>query len=186
MTPEQQSFLGQSLGRSDEAQGALGSLLQPFSEEFFQQSVVDPAQRTFQQQTLPGIGQKFASEGGTSSSALNQALAQASQDLAGSLADKRLGLQQLQGQQNLGGLNFLGGLSGQRAFEPLIQGPQEGILGSIISAIGAVAGGAFGGPTGAAAGAQLGRAVPGKPGIEPLTSRKNFGDDFGLPTFMNR
>ena len=185
-TPEQQSFLGQSLGQTDRAQGALGNLLQPFSEDFFQRSVIDPAQKTFQQQTLPGIGQQFASEGGTSSSALNQALAQASQDLAGSLADKRLGLQQLQGQQNQGALNLLGGLSGQRTFEPNFQGPQEGLLGSIISALGAAAGGAFGGAPGANAGAQLGRVVPRNPGIVPLTSRFNSDNQFGLPNFLDR
>lgn len=169
-----------------QARQSFESLLQPYSEEFFQKSVVDPTLTQYRQQILPEIAQQFIGADASSSSALNQALAKSASELANSLAGQRLGLQQLTSQNQMGALGGLGGLLGQRAFSPIIQEPKEGLLGSIISAVGAMLGGYLGGPPGAAAGAQLDKAVPKKPNIgigTDMTDIFNKGNDYGLPRF---
>ena len=137
------------------AQNAYRGLLQPYSEEFFQKSVVDPSLRQYREQILPEIGQQYSNVNAGSSSALNQALAKSAQDLAGSLASQRLGLQQMSQQANLGALGQLQGLLGVRSFEPLIQGPRAGILGDILKALGSVGGTILGGPIGGSLGNKL-------------------------------
>ncbi len=146
MTPEQRNFLSQILSGStgSQASGALGNLLQGYNEDFFQKSVIDPSLRTYQRDILPAIGQQFISADAGSSSALNQALAKSAEELSQTLAGQRLGLQQMAGQQQLGGLGILGSVLGQRSFQPIVQDAQPGILGDIIKALGGFGGNLIG------------------------------------------
>lgn len=142
MTPEQQNFLKtilNSLGA--EAQGAYSNLLKPYSEEMFQESVVDPAMQTYQQQMLPTLQQRFVDANASSSSALNQALSQSAGDMSKLLAGQRMDLQQNTSQRQLGGLQGLGGLVGSKAFDPIVQGPKSGLLKDLIQGLTGIGGG---------------------------------------------
>lgn len=99
----------------------------------FQQGVVDPAMRQYENQILPSIQQRFVDANAGSSSALNQALSQSAGDLSSVLAGKRIDLQGSMANQQLGGLNQILGLLGQRSFDPIVQGPQAGMLKDLIA-----------------------------------------------------
>lgn len=116
-------------------------LLQGFDQtqlmDFYQKGLVNPTIQTFQEQILPSIQERFIDANAGSSSALNQALAKSATDLSSGLSGQLSGLL-LQGQQQ-GAQNQLGALSqilsllGQRTYDPIVQGPQEGLLKDIIS-----------------------------------------------------
>ncbi len=122
-------------------------------EDQFQQGVVQPAMKTYEQDIMPAIQQRFTDANAGSSSALNQALLRSSEDLTGILGSQRIGYQQgqeqlRQGQQGLrqqaqmGALGQIMQLMNARQFQPIVQGPQEGILKDLIaggSQIGAAA-----------------------------------------------
>ncbi len=143
LDPSQQNYLSQILGgqSGEQAHGALGNLLQNYDEDFFQKSVIDPSMKSYREQILPEVQQGFAGAGAGSSSAFNQTLARSAQELASSLAGKRLDLQQNVAQRQAGGLGVLGSALGQKTFEPMIQGPSKGLIGDILTALGSVAGG---------------------------------------------
>ena len=145
LTQEQRSYLSQILGMGGQGQQALGGLLQPYSEELFQKSVVDPSMKNFQQQILPSIQQAYGDVGASSSSALNQALSRSATDLASSLAGQRLALQGQQQQANLGGLGALQNALGIRSYQPIIEPGKQGILGQLLAALGQAGGAYLGG-----------------------------------------
>lgn len=114
-----------------------GNLLQPMGQEqmddVFQKAYVDPAMKTYEQQVLPSIQQRFVDANAGASSALNQALAQSAGDLSTALGSQYGQLFQNQQQQQLQALNqFLPLMTGQ-TFSPMIQ-QQQGILGPLIQA----------------------------------------------------
>ena len=114
--------------------------------EFYQQGLVNPSMQNFQEQILPSIQERFVDSNASSSSALNQALAKSATDLSSNLSGQLSGLLyqgQQQGSQNqLGALSQLLGLLGQRSFDPIVRGPQEGILKDLLGT-GAQAGAAY-------------------------------------------
>ncbi len=143
MSPEQQKFLNSLIsGVGGDVQGAFPGLLQGYNEDTFQKGVVDPAMKTYEQQILPGIEQRFTDANAGSSSALTQALAQSSNDLSNTLAGQRIGYQQMAGNQQLGALQQILSLLSQRSFDPIVQGPQKGLVSDLISA-GGMLGGAY-------------------------------------------
>lgn len=107
-------------------------------EDQFQKGVVQPAMQTYQQDILPGLEQRYADAGAGSSSALNQALVRSSEDLSNLLAGQRIGYQgqQQQFRQNAqnSALQAIMGLMGQKAFQPIVQGPTEGLVKPLIGA----------------------------------------------------
>lgn len=117
---------------SPEASSAFGNLLEPYSEELFQSSVVDPAMKTYEQQMLPQLQQRFVDANASSSSALNQALAQSAGDMSSLLAGQRLDLQQAAAQRQQGALGGLVGLAGGKTMEPIVQGPKPSLLGNVL------------------------------------------------------
>ncbi|CAB4166817.1 Intramolecular chaperone auto-processing domain containing protein [uncultured Caudovirales phage] len=142
MTPEQSQFLNSLItGLGPEAQKAFGPLLQGFSEENFQKGVVDPTMKTYNQQVLPGIEQRFTDANAGTSSALNQALVSSSEDLANVLGSQRINYQQMANQTSLGALSQILGLLGQRSFEPIVQGPQSGWFNDVVKGAGQAAAG---------------------------------------------
>jgi hypothetical protein len=146
MSPQQQAALNSLLGSNlGGAQGAFGDLLQGYNEDMFQQGVVDPAMKTYQQQILPALEQRYGDLNLGSSSALNQALTQSAGDLSNTLAGQRINLQQSMAGQQLGALSQLLGLIGQRSFDPIVQGPQNGLLKDLISGGAQVGAGALSG-----------------------------------------
>jgi len=141
MTPQQTEYLNLLMALGPEAQGSLLQLLSPYSEEMFQESIVAPAMQDYQQQLLPMLQQQFENANASSSSALNQALAQSAGDMSKLLSGQRLGLQQNMAQRQLGGLGVLGSALGARQFDPIVQGPQRGLAGDLIPAAASLFGG---------------------------------------------
>ena len=146
LTPEQQQLFSSILSQlGPGAIDSLGGLMGPMGEEemqnLFQKSYVDPAMQTFEQQTVPGIQQRFADVGAGSSSALNQALAQGASDLSTSMGSQYG--QFMQGQQGtqLNAISqFLPMITGQ-TFSPQFQ-QQQGMFGPMMQAAGRVGAGA--------------------------------------------
>lgn len=125
LNPQQQQYLSGAMQGTDPQQ----------FQDMFQKSFVDPAQQTMQRQIIPGIKEQFMGMDESGSSALNQALAQSATDLSTNLGGQYMNqynLAQGRGMQ----------AAGQQQFSPMIH-EQQGILGDIIKAIGAMAGGAI-------------------------------------------
>jgi hypothetical protein len=142
MTKQQQQFLNSLFNnQSGNAQQTFGKFLEGGSaDDQFQKGVIDPTMRTYENQVLPAIEQRFGDVNAGSSSALNQALVSSSQDLANVLGGQRIGYQNMQNTQQLGALGQLLSLLTQKQFEPIVQGPQRGLLGDLIGAAGQTAG----------------------------------------------
>jgi len=118
--------------------GALSSLLQDFdptaTREAFQTGVADPARKAFQEQTIPGIAERFAGAGAVSSSGLGRQLTSAATDLEGSLAGI-LSQNLLQGEQGHRALQSQGvGQALQFAMAPGQEQAQQ--QQSLLSALG--------------------------------------------------
>lgn len=181
MTKEQKRFLRRGLDKTGhEFRNTLLDLLDPeftqglrykLDENFedqFQKGVVDPAMKTYRQDILPELEQRYSDIGAGSSSALNQALIRSSEDLSNLLAGQRIGYQgqqqqygiqkaqlgqqdtalkqqgqQLRAQAQLGALQQVMNLMGQRPYQPIVQGPTEGLIKPLISAAGQVGGAAI-------------------------------------------
>lgn len=152
MTKEQQKLLKNALGGVG---GDIGNVLMQLLqggegqggsfEDQFQKGVVDPTMQMYQQDILPALEQRYADAGAGSSSALNQALVRSSDDLTNLLASQRVGYQgqQQQFRQNAqnSALQSIMGLMGQKAFQPIVQGPTEGLIKPLIGAAGQVGAG---------------------------------------------
>lgn len=149
LTPQQQQFLGGMLGPQQQqmSQAALQDIMRPYTPEqyqdFFQKSFVDPAQQTLERQIVPGIKSQFLGGSEKGSSALNQALAQAATDVGTGLGSQYLNQFNQMQSNRLQGLNLLGGMAGQRTFEPIFQ-QRQGLLGPILGGLGSLAGGYLG------------------------------------------
>ena len=145
LTPDQKRILTQVLG--DIGPGAIDTFqqfLRPSSGEEiqteFQRSFVDPAMQTYQQQILPAIQQRYADVGASSSSALNQALAQSASDLSTGLGSQYGALAQARRGEQMGALqSFLPLVTGQ-TIQPYVQ-QKQGWLGPTIGAVGNIGAG---------------------------------------------
>jgi hypothetical protein len=147
LTPEQQQFLSSIYGSANPLAGnAFAQFLQPLDQQSmqdaFQKGVVDPSMKTFNQQIVPAIQQRFVDANAGSSSALNQALSQSAQDLSTSLGGQYLNFMQGQQGNTLNALGQLGNLTGQRAFSPIVT-QQAGVLGPLLGALGQLGAGFF-------------------------------------------
>lgn len=144
MTPEQQQFLQMILSNvGGGAVGAYSDLLKPFSEQDFQTSIVAPTEKAYKEQALPAIQQRFVDANAGSSSALNQALAQSAGDMSNLLAQQRIAYQQGIAQRQAAGIGGLSQLLGMRSFDPIVQGPQGGLLRDLLQGGMGIAGGYF-------------------------------------------
>jgi hypothetical protein len=138
LTPEQQQFLSDALGGTGTVGEAFGQFLQPQNyEQMFQESIVEPTTRAYEQRVVPGIQQRFVDANAASSSALNQALSQGASDLSSQLGGQYMNFLQGQQQNTLGALGQLGGLAGRQTFQPYQQG---GLLGSLLGGLGQLGG----------------------------------------------
>jgi hypothetical protein len=121
------------------ASGAYSDLLQPYNQagfqDLFQKSFIDPAQQALQRQIVPGLKESFLGLDESGSGSLNRALGQAASDVSTGLGQQYMNFFQQQQAAKQGALGQLGGLAGQRTFEPQIEQIQ-GILGPLIAALG--------------------------------------------------
>lgn len=178
--PQQQQALQELLQKGLGSLGNLNLPGMPLQGQGSFAPIAQNAQRQFQQNTVPGLAERFTSMGSgaaLSSPDLNRQLSGAGADLASQLAalEAQYGLQQQglglqeQGMQNANLWNLLQqGLNPQEQF--IHHGAQERAgsgfgnffrnnLPQILQLGGQVAGGAFGGPMGAQLGGQIGGGV---------------------------
>lgn len=144
MTKDQRRLLRNTLkGVGGDFSSTLMQLLNPeFGqsgfEDQFQQGVVEPAMRDYTESILPALEQRYGDINAGSSSALNQALARSSEDLTNMLAGQRIGYQgqqqQLRQQAQSTALQQIMNLMGQKAYQPIVQGPSEGLVKPLIGA----------------------------------------------------
>ena len=144
-TPQQQALFNQLMGSLGGAQGSGLEWLQQIlsgDEGAFSQFEA-PLQRQFQQETVPGIAERFAgmgTHGAQSSSAMNQTMGQAGRELSENLGALRGGLQQ----NALSQLQGLMGQAYQPTFESVYRQPTMGLAGGLASGFGSGAGQAAG------------------------------------------
>lgn len=138
MSPEQRSHLSSALS----PEGYYSQFLQPQSQEDlwqgFQRGVVDPMMQHYQQQTVPGLQQRFVDMDAGGSSALNQALAGSAKDLQTSIAAQYLPYMQGQQRNTLEALGQMGNLAGQRTYQTMYE---PGWGSGLMSGIGGLLGG---------------------------------------------
>lgn len=143
MTPQQQQLLSQLLAGMGGPLGAgLQNIMQllsgaPEALEAYQR----PELRRFEEETVPGIAERFAGLGAQASSAFPQALGAAGTALSERLAAQRAGLQQ-QAMGQLAGLLGMG--LGTRPFETMYRPGGPGFWGAMAPGIGAGLGGGIG------------------------------------------
>lgn len=145
-TPEQQQALSQLFqmlgGGGGLGQGAgqgsqfLSDLLNPQSQAYA--SMEKPYMQQFEQQTVPGLAERFAGfgglGGGLQSSGFGQALSSAGGNLQAQLAAMRTGTQTQAANSLL--QKYLGGLGlglGAQAFQPAYQPGNTGLFGPALS-----------------------------------------------------
>jgi len=143
---EQQSLL------TPEQEQAFSGLLKDFDPSMltnmFQTSVADPARQQFQEQTLPGIQERFIAGGGSRSGAVNRAGVQAGSNLESSLSGQ-LATLLAQGQESSDDRRSK--LATSKITENIRTAPQESPWMSLLKPVVAGAATAFGGPLGGAA-----------------------------------
>ena len=120
---------GQQQGLDQILQQALGGLQQPLGQGFA--PVAEQARTQFQQQTVPGIAERFSGLDGQRSSGFRQALGQAGAGLEQGLA----GQQAQFGLQQQGLLQQLLGQGLQPQFETAFQPRQSGLLENLLMAL---------------------------------------------------
>lgn len=151
LNPQQQQlhgdFLSQFGGAQNQGLDYIMSLLNGGDQAF--QDFEDPYKRQFEQETIPGLAERFAglgSHGAQNSSAFQQTLGQAGGELSQNLAQLRGGLKN-------NALSALQGMQGQ-AYQPTFQtsyrqptgGLLGGLSGGLSQGLGSYLGaGAFGG-----------------------------------------
>lgn len=139
LTKEQQKLQNQFLSQGPQAAEAFGQFLQPYDpaqfESLFQKAFVDPAMLQYERSVLPAIQQRFVDQGGGSSSALNQALAQSATDVSTMLGSQMGQFYQNQQGNQLNAINALLGLSNQKTFQPY---ERQSILGGLLGLLGGV------------------------------------------------
>lgn len=183
LTPEGQQYLSSIFGDlSGGQQGQNYGLAQQYQNQMLQggpeayNQWAAPYQTQFEEQTLPGIAERFSGLGGAhggglqSSSGFGQALGGAGAQFQSSLAGLYAQLQQHAAQQAFGQQNTLAGLGlGTSAFQPVYQPATPGAFGNITSGIM----GGFAGAAGKQAGANFmnmfNKGGAATPGVTPAT-----------------
>lgn len=128
--------------------GGFGDLFGGFDQDAFNKGVKDPALKTYQDEILPGILEKFVGQSG--GSAMRRGVLKSGTDLTSKLAGLQYDAQQKQQANRMAGLNTA---LGTRSVENIVQGGSEGLV------QGAVKGLATG------VGQSIGGGIPGLPNI---------------------
>lgn len=177
---EQQGLLGQLVGGLGGQGGALGGGLDVLKQLLGggSGSFQDQAQRQFQEQTIPGLAERFSGmgAGAQQSSAFGQQLGQAGAGLAENLAAQRSQFQQA-------GLSQLQSLLGTSLTSPfshqLIPG-QQGGLQKLLGGFGQAAGAGIGQGIGAAGGQSIFNFLTGGGRGSNIQSGQMFSPGFGI------
>lgn len=133
-TPEQQAFLSKILGGSQEGIGSgMEYLTQLLSgDEGAFEAFEAPMKRQFEEETVPGLAERFAGLDAQGSSAFGQALGQAGAGLTENLAQLREGLKG----QALSQLQGLAGMGLGQQFENILRPGTGGAFGELAGGLG--------------------------------------------------
>lgn len=128
-------------GNYQQSQDYLGRMISGSGEDY--ERFAAPFKTQFEQQTLPGIAERFAGLGGglgggtMGSSGFAQALGGAGTQFQSNLANLYAQIQQQAAGQAMGQFNNLAGMGlGTRAFENIYQPGSTGALGGMLSGLG--------------------------------------------------
>ena len=143
LTPEQQALQNQLVGGlgapTQSGLDFLSALLSGDPEAL--NAFEAPLIQQFEQETIPGLAERFAQYDAQGSSGFKNSLAGASKDLTTNLAALR-GQLQMNALGNLGGLL---GLGTQQSFQPLMKQGSQGLFGSALTGFGSSLGSKLGG-----------------------------------------
>lgn len=107
----------------ESGEGPFAEMFGSFNEQSFNQGVRNPALKNLQEQTIPGILEKYGGGGMRGGSGMRNALTKAGVDLESQLAQLQYGAQQQQTQNRLQGLNLgLGTQQVQNFYKPGTEG----------------------------------------------------------------
>jgi hypothetical protein len=141
LTPEQQKMISQLMPQLQQGQGLgmdwITDMLSNDPEAMAKFEA--PYKRQFEQETVPGIAERFAgmgTGGSQSSSAMNQSMGQAGRELSEKLAALKGNLQQ----SAMGSLQGMMGMGMQPQFENVYNQPKTGFLGGLAGGLGQGAG----------------------------------------------
>ena len=190
MNPQQMKLLNSVISQQGKLQqGGYGdsmSLLQQYlnPESDVYKNFENPYRQEFEQQTVPGLAERFAGlgamGGGLSSSGFGQALGAAGANLQTQLASMK---QQYQRQSINDLLNQYNQLTNTglnaRTFENTYQPGSTGLLGGLGSGIGAGIGTALGGPLGGALGSGIGSLFNSAKGTNNSGAGNGYQGSFG-------
>jgi hypothetical protein len=141
-----QGMSGQG-GGMQEAMSLLQQYLDPNSSIY--KNFEQPYLQQFEQQTIPGIAERFAGMGGgmgggLSSSGFGQALSSAAGNLQTNLAQMKTGMQRDAARDIFGQYNQMAGQGlGTRAFENMYQPGSTGLVGQLAQGLAGGLGGGF-------------------------------------------
>jgi len=141
MNPQQQQMLSQLMPQLMQGQGMgmdwIQDMLSGDPEALAKFEA--PYKRQFEQETVPGIAERFAgmgTGGSQSSSAMNQTMGQAGRELSENLAALKGNLQQ----SAMGSLQGMMGMGMQPTFQNVYNQPKTGFLGGLAGGLGKGAG----------------------------------------------
>lgn len=181
---QQAMGMSQAGGGYNQAQNYYNSLMQPGNDAF--NNFAAPFMNQFQEQTLPGIAERFAGAGALSSSGFGQALGGAGAGLQSQLAQLFAQLQSQAAGQQTNQYNQLAttGLN----YQPFAYQQQQGsggFLGPLLAGIGTAAAGPIGGAIGGVAGNGISSYFKQpKGGTSGIGAAPTGGGGFGLPNFL--
>lgn len=141
LTPEQQQLMSLLTEGLSTGEGPLSDLFGSFNKASFDEGVVKPQLKQFQEEILPILQEKFIAGNQVGGSGMQRAQMRAATDLQSKLAALTYAAQQNQQQNRLAGLQA--GL-GTRAMENVYQPGKQGLLGGFLQGAGQSAGKAIG------------------------------------------
>jgi len=128
LTPEQQQLMSLINQGLTSGEGPFGELFGNFDQSKFQEGVVNPAMKNFQEEILPQLQEKFIAGNQVLGSGMRRGQLKAGVDLQDKLAQLMYGAQKDQSQNKLAGLQALLGTKGvENIYQPGTKGTLQGM-----------------------------------------------------------
>jgi hypothetical protein len=140
-TPEQQELMALINEGLTQGTGPFADIFGGFNQGAFQQGIIDPAMKNFQENILPQIQEKFISGNQALGSGMRRGQLKAANDLQSKLAELMYQAQQQQGQNKMQGLQTMLGVKPfenmyKQGSDGLVQGFTKGFANSAGKAVG--------------------------------------------------
>lgn len=132
LTPQQERLMQLLTEGITKGEGPLSDLFGSFDEKSFEESIAEPALKSFQNKILPMLQEKFISSGQVGGSGMRNAQLSAATDLQDRLAQLMYQARQQHQQQRLSGISQA---LGTRGFENLYKQGSPGAAQSLTSGL---------------------------------------------------